>query len=129
LIVVDTNVIAHFLLPGERSKAMDRLHKRDPDWVAPRLWLDESLNVLCTYERGGTLTHSESEELLTDALALMDQSSYEIDPERVLDTARRTGCSGYDSQYISLAEDLGVKLYMCDRLILRKCPKLAIEPK
>lgn len=129
MIVVDTNVIAYFLLPGERSKAMDRLHKGDPDWVAPRLWLDEFLNVLCTYERGGTLKLGQSEELLGDALALMDESSYEVDPERVLAAARRTGCSGYDSQYISLAEDLSVKLYTCDRLILQKCPGLAFEPK
>jgi len=42
--------------------------------------------------------------------------------------ARRTGCSGYDSQYIALAEDLGLTLYTWDRQILDRCPQLAIAP-
>lgn len=128
MIVVDTNVIAYLLIRGERSEAMDRLQSGDPEWVAPRLWLDEFLNVLCTYERSGSIEPSNAVEILDDALALMDGQSYEIPPERVLATARRTGCSGYDSQYIALAEDLGVKLYTCDQKILNKCPDLAILP-
>nr|WP_283645820.1 hypothetical protein [Alteromonas macleodii] len=51
MIVVDTNVIAYLLIRGERSAAMDRLQQLDSEWVAPRLWLDEFLNVLCTHER------------------------------------------------------------------------------
>lgn len=42
--------------------------------------------------------------------------------------ARRTGCSGYDSYYIALAEDLDVKLYTYDKEILRKCAGLAVKP-
>ena len=128
MIVVDTNVVAYLLIRGERSEAMDRLQSLDPEWVAPRLWLDEFLNVLCTYERNGGISSDQAVELLDDALALMDGSSYEVPPERVLAVARRTGCSGYDSQYIALAEDLGLKFYTCDRRILKTCPDLAIEP-
>lgn len=128
MIVVDTNVIAYLLIRGERSAAMDRLLDREPEWVAPRLWLDEIVNVLCTHERTGALAPTQALELLEDALALMDGASYEVAPERVLATARRTGCSGYDSHYIALAEDLGLKLYTCDRRVLRACPDLAVEP-
>ena len=128
MIVVDTNVITYLLIRGERSAAMDRLQGRDPDWIAPRLWLDEFLNVLSTCERTGKVTSEQSVELLEDALALMDGKSYEVPPERVLAVARRTGCSAYDSQYISLAEDMGLMLYTCDRLVLEKCPNLAFQP-
>ncbi len=129
MIVVDTNVIAYLLLAGDRSEAIDRLREMDPDWIAPRLWLDEFLNVLCTYERTGNLTPEAAVELLEDALALMKEKSYDIPPERVLAVARRTGCSGYDSQYIALAEDLGLKFYTCDKGILKKCPNVAVAPE
>ncbi len=51
MIVVDTNVICYLLMPGERTAAAERLFREEPEWIAPRLWLDELLNVLATYER------------------------------------------------------------------------------
>ena len=128
MIVVDANVIAYLLIRGEKSEAADRLLATDPDWAAPHLWLDELLNVLCTYERNGFLEASEVSGLLADALSLMEGRSYTIPPHRVLSVARRTGCSGYDSQYIALAEDLGVPLYTNDRKMLAACPELAAMP-
>lgn len=129
MIVVDTNIIAYFLIRGDRSVSVDRLMVSDPDWYAPRLWLDEFLNVLATYERHQLIEPEDTYKLLEDALELMDGRSYEIAPERVLAVARRTGCSAYDSQYVSLAEDTGSKLYTCDKGILRKCPDIACEPE
>jgi len=128
MIVVDANVISYLLIRGERSEAMDRLQKLDPDWIAPKLWLDEFLNVLCTYERTGGLTQEQSVELLEDAVALMDGASYDLPPERVLTVARQTNCSAYDSQYIALAQDLGLKLYTCDKRVISKCPSIALMP-
>ena len=128
MIVVDTNIISYLLIRGERSEAVDRLLDSDPEWVAPRLWLDEFLNVLATHERVGRLSPADALPLLEDALALMEGAAYEVPPERVLAVARRTGCSAYDSQYIALAEDLGVKLFTCDKGILDKCPRVALEP-
>ena len=129
MIVVDTNVISYLLMRGDRSEAIDRLLESDSEWVAPRLWLDEFLNVLATYERLGKLEPEDGSPILRDALSLMQDASYEVPPERVLAVARRTGCSAYDSQYIALSEDLGLKLYTCDQKVLKNCPGLAIEPK
>jgi len=129
VIVVDTNVISYLLIGGDRSEAMDRLLAEEKEWAAPRLWLDEFLNVLSTYERNGLLSTEQVAPILNDALTLMEGFSYEVPPERVLAVARRTGCSAYDSQYIALAEDLGTKLYTCDRRILANCKELAVEPK
>ena len=128
MIVVDTNVIAYYLIRGERSEIMDRLYEADSHWGAPRLWLDEFTNILCTYERNGQIHSNESLSILSDAFSLMEDCSYDIPPERVLAVARRTGCSGYDSQYLALAEDLGLKLYTCDKKILSACPELASQP-
>lgn len=129
MIVVDTNILSYLLIRGDRSKAMDRLLEEEPDWAAPRLWLDEFLSVLATYERQALLTTNEVTPILNDALVLMDGASYEVPPERILAVARRTGCSASDSQYVALAEDLGAKLYTCDRRILDACRGLAVEPE
>jgi predicted nucleic acid-binding protein len=128
VIVVDTNVIAYLLIAGDRSEAADRLWQADPEWVAPRLWLDEFLNVLATSERHGRFDSRLAAGLLGDAIDLMLDGTFEVRPERVLAVARRTGCSGYDSQYVALAEDLGVALYTWDRQILDRCPECAVAP-
>lgn len=129
MIVIDTNIITYLLIRGTHSKAVDRLLEKDSHWVAPRLWIDEFLKILCTYERNQILSSLQVSHLQSKAFALMDDRSYEIPPERVLSVARRTQCSGYDSQYIALAEDLGVPLYTYDKRILRQCPQIAHLPK
>ena len=126
--VVDTNVIAYLLIPGQRSARADRLMETDPDWIAPRLWLDEFTNILCTLERSAQITSADAVGILDDALELMGGGSYEVPPERVLSVARRTGLSGYDSQYVALAEDMGLHLHTCDKAILQSCPELARQP-
>ena len=98
MIVVDTNIIAYLLIRGDRSGSVDRLYEIDADWIAPRLWIDEFLNVIATYERLGKLSSDETLSILNDAMALMEGSTYEIPPDRILSVARRTACSAYDSQ-------------------------------
>ena len=129
MIVVDTNVICYLLMPGERTAAAERLYRTDPEWIAPRLWLDELLNVLATSERQAFLDAEQAAAILRDAVDLMQDGTYEVPPERVLAIARRTGCSAYDSQFVSLAEDRHLKLNTWDRKILERCPELAVAPR
>ncbi len=129
MIVVDTNVICYLLMPGERTAAAERLYRADPEWIAPRLWLDELLNVLATSERQAFLDADQAAAILRDAVDLMQDGTYEVPPERVLAIARRTGCSAYDSQFVALAEDRHLKLNTWDRKILERCPELAVAPR
>ena len=129
MIVVDTNVICYLLMPGEHTAAAERLYRADPEWIAPRLWLDELLNVLATSERQAFLDAEQAAAILRDAVDLMQDGTYEVPPERVLAIARRTGCSAYDSQVIALAEDRHLKLHTWDRKILERCPELAVAPR
>ncbi|MCC5805072.1 MAG: type II toxin-antitoxin system VapC family toxin [Opitutales bacterium] len=127
MIVVDSNILLYLLIEGDRTGAVVRLQEREPVWVAPRLWLDEFLNVLCTYERLGRTTAAENlrrVELAGEVVA----RSYFVPPARTLALARRTGCSGYDSQFLALAEDLGVYLYTFDEKVLTSAPDLARCP-
>jgi hypothetical protein len=41
MIVVDTNVIAYFWLPGVYTACAERALKKDNEWAAPILWRSE----------------------------------------------------------------------------------------
>jgi len=129
MIVVDTNVLAYFMIRGEYSEAVDRLYAEDSEWIAPRLWLDEFLNVLATTERTEKLSSAEADAILSDAVELMTDSSYDVPAYQILSTARRTGCSAYDSQYLALAQDLGLQLYTFDKRLIERSGGLAMQPK
>ncbi len=129
MIIVDANVITHMILKGDFSKDCGELFIMDSDWAAPRLWRDEVSNVLVTYERGGLISRKESLLAFSDAEAVMGANDFDVKIERVLTVAHQTGCSGYDSQYIALAEDLGLKLYTYDRKVLSSVPAIACKPK
>ena len=70
MIVVDTNVIAYLLIPGDRTAAADEIYRRDPNWVAPTLWRHELINVLCLYVRKGLLS--------VDAAADLERRAHEV---------------------------------------------------
>ncbi len=129
MIVVDTNILEYLLIQGEHSERVEQLLIEDSDWVAPRLWLDEFLNVLATIERVGKMESQEADGILSDAIELMEDRSYDVPAQRVLATARRTGCSAYDSQFLTLAEDLGLKLYSFDQKLINRSGGVAVKPE
>jgi len=129
VIVVDTNILEYLLIQGEHSERVEQLLIEDSDWVAPRLWLDEFLNVLATIERVGKMESQEADGILSDAIELMEDRSYDVPAQRVLATAKRTGCSAYDSQFLTLAEDLGLKLYSFDQKLINRSGGVAVKPE
>lgn len=129
MIVVDTNILEYLLIQGEHSERVEQLLIEDSDWVAPRLWLDEFLNVLATIERVGKMESQEADGILSDAIELMEDRSYDVPAQRVLATAKRTGCSAYDSQFLTLAEDLGLKLYSFDQKLINRSGGVAVKPE
>ncbi len=128
MIVADCTLIARLVIGADDPKRAEALWLRDPEWVAPALWEAEFASVLLKYERTGQLPATGVSAHLSHALALFESSTHYVSMERALQSARRTGCSSYDSYYIALAEDLGVKLYSYDKEILRKCRGIALEP-
>ncbi len=53
MIVVDTNVVAYFLIDGPQTPNAEHALIKDPDWFAPPLWRSEFHNVQGA--RGGSL--------------------------------------------------------------------------
>lgn len=66
MIVVDTNVIAYLMLPGDSTPQARGALRKDGDWSSPLLWRSEFRNILVRYLRQGHLQ-------LADALQIMEE--------------------------------------------------------
>jgi len=128
MIVADCTLIARLIVAADNPAPARALWLRDPAWAAPTLWEAEFVSVLLKYERAGLMSVAAAIERARRAAAILQHATHHVSMERALETARRIGCSGYDSYYVALAEDLGVKLYTYDKEILKKCRGLALEP-
>lgn len=122
MIVVDTNVLAYAVLPGERTAAALGLAERDPDWVAPALWRRELRNVLATLMRvrrlplsGALAAFAAAEQLVTDA-------TIEPSTEECLRLAARGRISAWDAEFVFVAEALGLPLVSGDKRLPRAFP-------
>lgn len=126
MIVVDTNVIASLVFPtsGYTEAAMALL-ERDGDWTAPTLWRSELCNILATGVRNGWLIEEQAIEALGSAEELMAGADFGVPSGEVPRSAIASGCTAYESEFVVLAQDLGVKLITLDRAVLKAFPTLA----
>jgi predicted nucleic acid-binding protein len=128
MIVVDTNILVYLHMDGDKTSEVEDLYLSRPDWAAASVWQHEFLNVLCTCQRLGQMGLADCIQLFEHAATVIGDNTFEVSPLRILETAQKTGCSGYDSQFVALAEDLGVPLYTYDKKILKLCPGIAQTP-
>jgi predicted nucleic acid-binding protein len=122
VIVVDTNVIAYAVLPGERTRAAMALAEHDPDWVAPALWRRELRNVLATMMRVRQLSLGHALAAFAAAEALVTDSTVEPSTEECLRLAALGRVSAWDAEFVFVAEAAGLPLVTADRKLARSFP-------
>jgi predicted nucleic acid-binding protein len=127
VIVVDTNVLVYFVLPGEHSRSAERLVERDSEWHAPTLWRSEFRNVLAHYLRRGLLRVEEATDAFRAAESAVAGREFAVETGRVLELVERSTCSAYDCEFVALAEELGCQLVTGDRRILKEFPRTAVS--
>ncbi len=128
MIVVDTNVIAALILPtSQHSAAAENLLRDDREWVAPAPWRSELTNILATGVRNDWFTLNQALEALATAEDVMDGGEYRVPATDVLRVASASGCTGYDSEFVVLARDLGIRLVTLDQQVLQKFPEVAVS--
>jgi predicted nucleic acid-binding protein len=125
VIVVDVNVVAYFLIEGDKTAAARDLLRRDPDWRLPALWRHEYLNVLATYAREGGATVAEARSLWRRGVELFAAGEQGVDMESALALAAENRISAYDAQYITLARQLQTVCVTEDQRLLGQFPALA----
>jgi predicted nucleic acid-binding protein len=125
MIVVDTNVLAYLWLPGERTKAAERLLKKDPDWNAPLLWRSEFRNVLAGCLRRGDVSLQTALEIADGAEGQMRGREFSVPSAQVLARVGESECSAYDCEFVVLADELGISLFTSDERLLKSFPAVA----
>ncbi len=129
MIVVDTNIITYFYLKTDLSELAENLYKKESDWVVPMLWRSEFRNVLTTFIKREFISLNDGIQILELSEALFAEKEYEINSVQVLNLACTSGCSAYDCEFISLAENLNISLVTMDKQVLKAFPSLAISPR
>lgn len=127
MIVVDTNIIIYFYLPGQFTDAAQKVLEQDSRWLAPHLWRSEVRNVLAGYVNRGQLPLATAHKIIQAAQAIFYQNEYEINSAQVLDLAAASGCSAYDCEFVALAQNFSVPLVTMDKQVLRAFPQIAMS--
>ena len=125
MIVVDTNVIAYLLLPGDHSGGATQAFQKDAEWCAPFLWRSAFRSILATYIQSKRLAIADAFEVMDAAEDLMTGGEYDVRSTDVLRLAAESRCSAYDCEYVALAMDLRVPLLTTDKQLLKTFPDVA----
>lgn len=128
MIVVDANLLAYLVMPGERTREAEAVLAKDPTWVAPPLWHSELRSVVHKYVVRGDLTVVRAVTLLGQADDIVGGREGDVDSRDVLELASGSKCSPYDCEYVALANALSVPLVTTDRAVLRAFPDRAMTP-
>ena len=126
MIVVDTNIVAYFWVPGEFTPVADQLLAVEPDWAAPVLWRSEFRSVLAATVKRKELSLEQAVKLARGAENQFKGREFAVDSAQVLMLAGVSGCSSYDCEFVALARDLGVHLVTNDREVLKAFPTVAV---
>lgn len=125
MIIVDTNVIAYFIVPGDTTQLAEAVRSKDPLWAAPWLWRSEMRNLLSLYVKRGLLSLTEIQGFMSDAEELLSGREYMVSSDEVLALAADSGCTAYDCEFIHLAEELSVPMVTSDKKLLSAFPQIA----
>ncbi len=128
MIVVDTNVVAYLIIPGEHTETASGVFARDPDWIVPPLWRSEFRNLLVLYVRRGALPLDDALVLMARSEVLLAARERSARSEHVLRLAAVSGCTGYDCEFVAVAQAEGVALVTSDRKVLAAFPTVAVSP-
>ncbi|MGC2458903.1 MAG: type II toxin-antitoxin system VapC family toxin [Gallionellaceae bacterium] len=127
MIVVDANILVYSLIEGDYSPLVRKLRERDMDWRTTGLCLHEILNVLATYQRRDVLKLAQCKKLLEHAERFMKVAQCEVKMDAVLAVAAKYAITGYDAQYIALAQSLNAPLITEDRKLRDAVPGIAFS--
>lgn len=128
MIVADTNLIASFWVPNNMEHLAYQSLKKDPEWIAPLLWVSEFRNVLSLYYRKNILDLSSIYQAIDEAEELMGTREFSINSKQVLTLMSESTCSAYDCEFVALASDFDIQLVTFDKKILSEFSAIAIHP-
>ena len=127
MIVIDANILVYSLIEGEYSPLVKKLQEKETDWRTTALCLHEVLNVLATYQRREVQALKQCKKLLEPAERFMQVAQCEVKMDAALSVAAKYNLTGYDAQYVALAQSLNVLLVTEDRKLREAVPGIAFS--
>ncbi len=127
MIVVDANILIYSLIKCDHSPLIQKLRGKDADWRTTALCLHETLNVLATYHRREVLTLAQCRVLLGHAERFINVAQCEVAMDTALAVAAEYAVTGYDAQYVALAQSLNAPLITEDRKLRKAVPGIAFS--
>lgn len=127
MIVVDANILIYSLIEGDYTSSVQNLRERDTDWRTTGLCLHEIVNVLATYQRRDMLSLAQCKKLLDHAERFMKVAQCEVKMDAALTLAAKYAITGYDAQYVALAQSLNAPLITEDRKLRDAVPGIAFS--
>ncbi len=127
MIVVDTNIILHFWIPGEYQTYAHQLIQKERKWVTVPLWRSEMRNVLKVSFRSNLISREIAYSIALHAEEHMAEREIPVTSKEVLDITLNGKCSGYDAEFVALAHKLQVPLVTCDKKLAREFPSRVFE--
>lgn len=127
MIVVDVNILAYYLIEGERTPEAQALRLRDADWRVPVFWIFEFQSILSKYVRHGGMPAEDAQNLLAQAMSMFAAQELSMPADVVLQDALTSNISTYDAQYLSLARQLSVPCVTEDATLRKACPSVAVS--
>lgn len=127
MIVVDTNIIAYFILKSEHTGVAEQVYAKDSVWIAPILWRSKFRNLLAGYLRRALLDLDGANQFSLKAMRLMSGNEYLPRSKDVLSLVSHSNCSAYDCEFVALGRERGVPLVTADRRILGEFPDTAVS--
>lgn len=129
MIVVDSNILAYWLLPGDQMELAERVWQKDSNWIVPPLWKSEFRNILALFIRQKRISLPEAWEIMEEAELILENKMYDVLSGQVLRLVYESNCSAYDCEFVSLAKRFNITLVTADKQILREFPETAVSPQ
>ena len=126
-VVVDTNIVAYYWLPGAHTERAVALRQGCDEWFVPKLWRSEFCSVVGQYLRAGAVGLEQAKALIRSAEAELVDSERESDSAIVMDLVAASSCSAYDCEFVALAMSLGIPLVTEDARVVREFPEVAVN--
>ena len=125
-VVVDTNVLAYYWLPGARTEEAVALRRSTDHWYVPKLWRSEFRNVLAGLLRRKVMGPGAAKALVRAVEAELADFEREVDSIAVIDLVSGSDCSAYDCEFVALARSMGVPLVTEDKRVRRGFSDVAV---
>jgi len=126
MIVADTNLVAYFVIPGALTNAAELVRAKDRDWIAPSLLRSELLSVAARYVEAGLVDRDEALRSFRRGLGLVKIGDQQSDPVGVLNLCAQSGCTGYDAEFIWMANEMNLRLVTADAALIKSFPNVAV---